>query len=312
MNAVDAVAVRLGDPAARGSVLDEAALAAVVAAGYDAAELAAEGPYSAVFDELRLGLAMPSAATANAVWGLTGSSDRTEASFTLALPRGDGPRIDALWRGAVVARVVHDRSTIASADITRPSLGTIDADIVADLGALPANPATLESERRARLLERLRAGLDQPDALDDERLDVLLRDAGAASVAELLAGAANPAAVQVAFSPAPPAAPQVLVLPITAALLVRDAGASIAQLLADSRAVAEALEPLALERANPDNLPRRRPIVLVWLLPAEVFDDIDWPGADPGMTPDQARAARRAAAAEWLAEQGIALAAFTP
>jgi hypothetical protein len=312
VNAVDAVAIRLGDPAARDGVFDEAALAAVVAAGYDAAALEAEGPYSAVFDELRLGLAAPSTATANAVWGLTGSSDRTEASFTIQLPGGDGPRIDALWRGAVVARVVHDRSTITEVAVTRPALGTIDADIESDLGALPTDPAALESERRARLIERLRERLDQPDALDDDRLDEILRDAGAADVGELLAGTANPAAVTVAFSPSPPPAPQVLVLPVTAALLVRDVGASIAGLLADSRAAADALEPLALQRANPDRLPRRRPIVVVWLLPQATFDDSDWPGAEADMTPDQARAARRAAAAAWLAEQGIALAAFTP
>lgn len=250
MNFADRIAVRLGDPATRAGVLDEPALEAVAAAGYDAALLGIEGPYSAQFEELRLGNPQPSTTTADGTWAKLGSPDRTEASFVVTGPGGQGPRIDALWRGAVIARVAHDRSTITAADTSWT--------------APPGEPAVRAT-----------------------------------------------ASVDVAFSTAPPPTPAPMSLPIAAPLLVRDADVSIAELLADSGTVRERLDPLGLERPNPDALPRRVPLPVVWVLPLELFDDPDWPGAASGMNASEARAARRAAAAAWLADQGVALAAVT-
>lgn len=315
MNFADATVVALGDPTTRAALFDEDALASVVAAGYDAPLLAAQAPYSAVFDELRLGVAAPQVATANGVWNLVGGVDRTEASFTIS---GVGPgtaRIDALWRGSVVARVVHETATITDVVTTWPGLGTIDDDIVADLGALPADPAALEAARRTRLLERLRVSLDQPARLSDVRLTEVLADAGLTSVGELIEtarGTIAPAAATLTFSPAPPANPAPLALPITAAVLARDGGFSVAQLLADTRLVVERLAPLSLDRPVEPSLHRRAPIVAIWVVPPETFDDDDWPGATAGMNAAQGRAARRAAAAAWLADAGIGLAVPPP
>jgi hypothetical protein len=210
----------------------------------------------------------------------------------------------------VIARVVRDASTIDAIALTWPAVGTIDADIVADLGALPADSDALDAARRARLLERLRVALDQPAALTDGRLDALLAGAGVASVSQLIErdrGQVVPAAATVTFSPAPPANPAPVVLPISAAVLVRDPGFSVAQLLADTRLVRERLAALSLDRPVDASLRRRNALIAVWVLPAATFDDDDWPGAGGGMSAAQARAARRAAAASWLADAGIGL-----
>ena len=310
MNFSDQTLVRLADPATRATVFDDAALESVVSAAYDADALAVEAPFQAVFDELRLGVAAPRLATADGTWNLAGTVDRTEASFAIAGIGPDVTRIDALWRGAVVARVVRATATIEDVRTNWPALGTIDADIERDLGALPADPAALEAERRARLIERLRATLDQPARLDDSRVDALLADAGVASVTDLLErhrGTVIPGAATLAFSDAPAPAPAPLALPVAAAVLIRDQGFSVSQLLADTRLVLERLGPLSLGRAVDPALPVRNALVAVWVVPAETFDDADWPGATPGMSAPQARAARRAAAARWLAREGIGL-----
>jgi hypothetical protein len=154
----------------------------------------------------------------------------------------------------------------------------------------------------------MRSGLDQPGAFGDEDLDAVLHAVGTATVGGLLQTPAHPAAVSVGFSPAPPPVSSPLSLPIAAPLLVRDADVSILQLLADSYEVRSRLEPLGLERAMTQPLPRREPLPVVWVVPAELFDDPDWPGAEPDMSPSEARAARRSSAGGWLAAQGIALA----
>jgi hypothetical protein len=311
VNFADTTLVRLADPATRAGVLDDDALEAVVAAAYDADALAVEGPFQALFDELRLGAAGPRVATADGTWNQVGGVQRTEASFTIAGLGPEGPRIDAIWRGSVVARVVHAPAPIESVAMTWPALGTIDADIESDLGALPGNPSTLDNERRTRLIERLRTTLDQPDRLDDARLDAVLAGAGVASVSDLLerfGGTVAPAAGTVAFAPAPAAAPSPLALPVTAAVLVRDQGFSVGQLLADTHLVLESLGPLSLERSVDPELPLRNALVAVWIVPRETFDDADWPGATSGMNAAQARAARRSTAAAWLAREGVGLA----
>jgi hypothetical protein len=306
----DRILVRLGTQATRAAVFDSASLESVVEASYDTSALPVQAPFQAVFDELQLGVAAPQLATANGTWNPVGGVERTESSFTIAGVGADTPRIDALWRGAVVARVVRDLATIESVETTWPEIGTIDADIVSDLGGLPVAPEDLEDERRLRLVQRMRATLDQPARFDDVRLESMLHEAGVESVTDLLErfrGTVVPATATLEFSAAPPAAPTPVALPVTAAVLVRDVGFSVSELLASTRLVRERLAPLSIERPVDPALHRRNAIVGIWIVPVETFDDADWPGAPAGQNAAQRRAARRAAAADWLAGEGIGL-----
>ena len=99
-------------------------------------------------------------------------------------------------------------------------------------------------------------------------------------------------------------------LPVVIALLVR-ASLPVAGLLHDVGVVRERLAPLGIERPPDDRLRLRRPVVVALVVPEAVFDDEDWPGATQGMTPAQQRAARRSAAAAWLAGEGIGLVVAT-
>jgi hypothetical protein len=47
---------------------------------------------------------------------------------------------------------------------------------------------------------------------------------------------------------------------------------------------------------------------VVWVVPAAVFDDADWPGGDSGSAAER-RAARFQRAGQWLAGEGIGLTA---
>lgn len=299
MNVVDKVLLTLADPTARTALLDEPALEAVVAASYD---IDARAPYTPLFEEFTLGPAVTAPATLDGYLHKPVSGERTEASVRISGLSGGGPTVAALWRGAVVARTARLDSVIQRVDAAWPALGAIDADIVADLGALPADPAALEAERRTRLRERLEP--DQPEAVTDARLDALL---AGRTVAERLRGGAL-GGVQVSFSAALAPATAPITLPVTAVFLARDAGFSLTGLLAETRFVRERLIAAGTGRATSVTLPCRTPVVAIWVLPAVVFDDDDWPGATSGMTAAQRRVARRAAAAVWLRGEAIALA----
>jgi hypothetical protein len=309
VNFVDSTFVRLADPASRPGVFDEAALEQVVAAAYDAEALGAQGPFQPVFDEFRLGVSASQLATVDGSWSMVGSVDRTEIQLRLVgLGGDDGGRVDAVWRGAIVARVVPSTDRITEVATAFPNPNGIDEEIVADLGSLPADPTALEAERRSRFLARAKAALAQPEALSDEVFDAWLRRLGTGSVSELLAhrGAAAAGTVQVTFSPPSAAPPAPLPLPITALLLVRDAELSVARLVADSHALRDRLGAFGVERPRDRTLPVRTPVVVVWIVPAELFDDPDWPDGGDG-DPAQQRANRRAAAGAWLAREGIGL-----
>jgi len=91
--------------------------------------------------------------------------------------------------------------------------------------------------------------------------------------------------------------------------LIRGPAVPVAQLVADSKLVRSRLEVGGLARPSEANVRFRQSLVIVWIVPAAVFDDADWPGAAGGMNAAQSRAARRAAAAAWLAREGIGLVA---
>ena len=112
----------------------------------------------------------------------------------------------------------------------------------------------------------------------------------------------------VRFSAAAAAAPRAIALPVTVWLLVRDADLGLAALLSESRRLRRRLDPAEYAAPRPRDLPQRHPMLVAWLVPGALFDDDDWPGATPGMTPVARRAARRQRAGHWLAREGIGLA----
>jgi hypothetical protein len=273
-----------------------------------------EGPFQPVFDELRLGVSAPQLGALEGTWRPIGSADHSEARFNLSgLGAGSPLRIDAFWRGAIVARFATAGEPITSVGTKWPDTGSIDAEIAAASGgSLPADRAVLEQERRTRFLDRIRKALDQPDAFSDAVFDDWLKSVGAASVNDLFErfqGSVELGAVKVTFAPPAAVNGTPRPLPIAAAIVVRDAASfSLAQLLADSKAIVDRLQPLGLERSDDRTLRLRRRLIVVWVVPEGVFDDADWPGGDDGgLSADQRRTRRRVAAGAWLAAEGIGL-----
>jgi hypothetical protein len=308
---VDYTLVRLADEASRAALFNQAALEQLALAAYDADAMLIGGPYTAVFDDVSIGLSLPRRGTAEAVWGVAGGGDRREGRVSLFGLGGDGGsvRVDALWRGAVVARAASASARLSSVITRWPDAAGIDDEIIA-AGGLPADPRQLEQARRQRLLARLRAGFRQPDALTDAVLDRWLAQLGATSVGDLMARFANQlgtGTIQIGFSApsADPPAPRRL--PVTVAVLVRDTPLKVATLLADSKLVRDQLRELGVERPPDPDTAARQPLIVAWMIPDATFDDVDWPGGDAGTTPEARRQLRGAAAGRWLAREGIGL-----
>ncbi|TMQ04822.1 MAG: hypothetical protein E6J90_50495 [Deltaproteobacteria bacterium] len=290
-------------------MFDQVGLEGIARAAYDADAMSIGPPYSAVFDKVFVGLSLPARTRADAAWGPT-SGERYEGRLMLFGFGGVGAvRVDALWRGAIVASAASPLAHIDRVLTSWPDPGGIDDEIVRSLGSLPGDPARLEAERRARLLARLRAGFRQPDALTDAVLDGWLASIGARSVGDLVERFANQllgGTLQVGFSAgATTTAPRAL--PLSAAILVRDQPIHVADLLAQSKAVADQLEDLGVERAQGGDSARAQPVVVVWMVPEQVFDDAGWPGGESATTDVARRALRRQAAGRWLAREGIGL-----
>jgi len=247
MNFVDATLVKLADPATRAGLFDDTALGQLVSAAYDATTLGVTGPFDALFDEVQLGVSASAIGRVEGTWALSGAATRTEARFDLGgLPSFPVERVDALWRGAIVARTIPDTAPVQSVEIEQPWVA--------------ANGDAYTTQARVTF-----------------------------------------AAPPVDDVPSPRR------LPMSVGILIRDAGFSVADLLWESKVVRERLDPAGVERAG-NGAPRpHHPIVIAWIVPAAVFDDADWPGATPGMTPPDARGARRLTAGQWLAREGIGL-----
>ncbi len=304
MQFVDATLVRLADPATRTTLFDQDSLRALLEAGYETDQLAVNGPFNPLFDEFRLGFYAPRVGSLEGTWQGSGGADRREASFRVTGLADDAPvRVDALWRGSIVARAQPTTSTIVGVDVDRVSFDDLDAQIA---GPVPTDPVALEQARRGVLVARLKAVADDPAAITPAFVDAWLSSSGLGSAAAIVAAGSTAGAsgVAVTFSPpvGPPPAP--VPLPVSVVLLVRDAGASIAQLLAETKAVRDVVEPLGLERRTDSALTRRARVVVGWVLPAATFDDADWPTPGGGGPP---RVRRRAAASQWLAKEGIGL-----
>lgn len=311
MNFVDTTLIKLTDPATRGVVFDQDTLAQMAAAAYDAAALSIAGPYAAVFDEIGFGLSI-------APLGSVEGTLRNEAGMPTANVQlqvgGMGPflpaRVDALWHGSIVAQTVPVDSRITGVG-AQFATADIDAGIVKSAGSLPTDPAALEAARRAAVMAGLKAAMKQPDLLTDDAFDAWLAQLGVASVGELVVdqrGGALPGVVQVRMS-APPAAGRATPrsLPVVVAILIRDAGFSVAELLMESKMLREQLVARGVDIVRNPSLPARHPFLVLWAVPASSFDDAGWPGT--GASAAALRQSRRQQASTWLGAEGIAIAA---
>jgi hypothetical protein len=309
VNYVDFTLIRMADPETRASLFDDATLEQMTVAAYgeDAATLT--GPFQPVFREMEIGLSIPSRSTVEGWWNA--GTTRNEGCFIIAgMGRESSVRIDALWRGGIIARVTPATGTIVDEISEWPDPSAIDEEIIAALGGLPTDPFALEKERRDRFLARIRAVLHQPAAFTDQINDDSLRRVGAESVSGLMTdfrGVVSTGTLRIRYSDptAPPPSPREL--PITAAVLLRDQPISLAQILSQSKMVREHLREAGVERARDAGTSARAPILIVWMVPEAIFDDDDWPGGTTG-TAAEKRLLRRRAAAAWLGPQGVAFA----
>lgn len=311
MNFIDSTLIKLTDPTQRVAVFDQEALAQMAAAAYDASALAMAGPYSAVFDEISFGLSMAPLGTVEG----TLRDDKGMPTMNVQLQVGGlGPylpaRVDALWHGSIVAQTISVDSRITSVQ-AQFATADIDAGIVKSLGSLPADPAALEAARRAAVIAELQAAMAQPDLLTDAAFDAWLVEIGVKSVSDLVAnrrGSTIPGVAQVRLS-APGGAQKPLPqpLPIVAAILIRDVGFSVAELLMESKLLREQLVARGVDMPSNSSLPALRPFLVVWVVPSPAFDDTGWPGT--GATTAALRLSRRQQASLWLGPEGIAIAA---
>ena len=308
MDFEDGILVRLADPSTRDAVFDQDGLAAIAAAGYDHPEL--EGPYTAVFDQVDVAVDVTPPARVEGTWQRVGDALPVELRATVSgLPEIASAQLTALWRGAVVARVVAATTPVTAAAAVPVDTAEVDAAVVAALGSLPGDPAELEAARRERLRAMLTAATGQSVLADDEQLSRWLELVGADSVGAWLAVGSrerSPEYVRVTFGAGADATTPRR-LPLTVAVLVRDAPTSLAGLLADSALLRRRLGEGGYAPAPDPALRQRFPVVVAWVLPASTFDDADWPGGDSGSA-EARRRARRAAATAWLAGRGIAVA----
>jgi hypothetical protein len=305
VNFVDVTILQLAAAATRRAVFDDLSLQHVLAAAYDTGSLSPEGPYEATFEGFRVGVFTPTVVQLDGGWSALGSSERVEAHFELRRAHASGlPRVDATWQGTVIARTSVVSDLVEAVTSRWPGLHELDADLT----DLPSDPAALEQARRGALLARLRSGAALPEAIDDAFVDQLLARAGVGTVAALSARSRSGAAAgALRISMAQPSEPQLSPrpFPVAVALMVRRGMEALSDLLAEAKAIQAALAS-HLERPRDPQLRPRNSLVVGCVVPAAVFDDADWPGAEPDVPTDVARIARRVAAADWLAPEGIA------
>ena len=309
MDYVDFTLIRMADPATRASLFDDETLEQMAVAAYGDEAATLTGPYQPVFQEMEIGLSVPSRSTIEGWWNA--GTTHNEGRFVIAgIGRDSFVRVDALWRGGIIARVTPATGRITEEISEWPDPSRIDEEIIAALGGLPVDAVTLEKERRDRFIARIRSALHQPDAFTDAIFDDWLRRAGAGSVSDLMSrfhGVISTGTLRIRYSDPAALPPSPRELPITAAVLLRNQPIALAEIVSQSKLVREHLREAGVERARDANASTRAPILMVWMVPETVFDDDDWPGGTAG-TPAERRLLRRRAAAAWLGPQGIAFA----
>lgn len=308
MNFVDSTLVKLAGPATRKSVFDATALGQILEATYDADRI---GPFAGnlepLFDEVEIGVSAPPLSVLDGTWNVTGGPERTEVHLSLDGLGAQAPRIDAFWRGSILARLAAGTDRVEKVSVRWPDPARVDEVVAAaNAGVLPGG-AALEQARRAELLKQLKAGFHEPDAFTEDHLAALVEEAGASSVRDLfeaLNGTHQVAAVQLTYSAPAPISATRQPLPIAAAILIRDQPLAVAELLDETKATRRRLGALGYQASFDPSLHARHPLIVIWVVPKAAFNDPDWPGANP--------AARRAGAGTWLAREGIGLAAVGP
>src|SRR5262249_25000232 len=207
----------MADPATRETLFDDETLEQMAVAAYGEQAATLSGPYQPIFHEIMIGLSIPNRSTIDGWWNA--GTTHNEARFIIAgMGRESSVRIDALWRGGIIARMTPATGKIIEEISDWPDPSGIDAEVIAALGALPTNPVTLETERRDRFLARIRTALHQPDAFTDAIFDDWLRRVGAESVSDLMTrfrGVISTGTLRIRYSDptAPPPSPREL--PIT-------------------------------------------------------------------------------------------------
>lgn len=309
MNFVDHTLVRLASPSLRQPLFDEVALQQILSACYDTDALPISAPFVAHFSEFECAMMAPSIANGYGKGYLPGTPDPINFNLELSgLPEHQVTQAHAYWRGSIRANSAPESSTISNVDLNWASISQLDSSIIAADGALPVGSIELENRRRLALQDTLRAAVSDPTAVTDSTLGHLLNSMDVNSIDELLQKlSGSSAGLTLKFSAANNALPSPQLYPISSGILIYDTGFSITQALFESKRLLKSLDQFGLDSKLKKSLTAKRSAVVVWLVPAAVFDDTDWPGATPGMNAEQARSARRMHAGQWLANEGIGL-----
>lgn len=305
MDFVDATLVRLADSTSRAAILDDISLAQLLAASREREALDAAAPYASVFDTLRFAYSDDRGAAFCGSWISNGHVDRTELNVHAAGIGAQAPRIDALWTGAITAVARQPDAHIDTASVAYLDVAGLDAEIA----PLPSDAVQLEAARRARLLARIRAKLDQPNLFDDAALGAWLDRLGVSSVGLLMSGpqASAGATIRVHYTSPADTPPRSMSFQVAVALLIRGMPISVAGLLDETRRVRPYLDQLGFAPVRSNDPGARRTALVAWVVPGELFDDTSWPGAATNAPANVARASRRTWAGTWLASEGIGL-----
>jgi hypothetical protein len=306
VNIADGILIRLFEPATRAAILDDGALTSLIAAGFDSTLDPLVGPHALIVDSAEFGVELDAPTTVHGRYESSVNAPPADIRLQARLPRyGEALRVDALWRGALVARRIPMDSVIEQA---APQFVKFDIDeALLAAGPLPADPVALEAARRAELLARLKATARFPEQIDARTLASMLSAAGFETVAALLdaGGSAALGGVRLRFSaPAPGAVPTPVQLPVTIAVFIREDIESLSAFLALARAARRLLADDAAVQPAPAPLPRRCQIAALLVLPAAALAQPGWPGANA--------AERRAVATKLLAQECIGLAIAPP
>lgn len=309
MDFIDKTVLKLSEDASRLALFDDAALEQILSAGYDTSVTPVNAPFSAEFDEFTLGFADFLLSPLEGQVYLNGAQEPGRIALQFSDIQGaNSLKAEALWRGSIIARSAPEDSVITSADFSWPAMGEIDSAIIAADGSLPTNITVLEQKRRAALVTHMKGLLQDPQVFSEHYLDELLSDLGVSGVSELIDRPTGiPGAVRIGFSAPSGAPPTPQRFPVVAAILVRDVGFSVRDLLFESKLLRQRMDRAGVEKPRSKSLPLRRGILVIWILPEAVFGDAGWPGATASMSAAQAIAARRSRAGQWLAKEGIGL-----
>lgn len=300
--------VRFASASTRQAFLDQASLEALADAAYVLAPGTLSPPWSAAFDRVELGASFgeKQSARIEARWDAGGM--RADGSIEVDRRAGEARGIEAIWRGAVIGRGRIGGGRVSEVAGSFPGLGAVDANIDARPAPPPAFGPARETARIAEVARILSSAAGRADAFSEAMISAWMTETGSGDVATFLArGVASTAGggFRVRFESAAPAVEAPVRLEIVAAILIRDPGEfafSLAGLLRETRLAQDLIAAEIRPAAPTPGTTRRVPVPVIWVVPNSWFDDADWPGASP--------AARRAEAARWLRELGIAIAAM--